>query len=345
MAPRIEAQANRKLRVLLCGYGHLGLALLQGLWECAEDCELVGVFRWSARPASRHCWEPVEGMLQKQVEQYGVRDIVCKGMNSYEFSVLLQELRPDVVLVGSWGEILKKHLIEYPDILLINCHPSKLPAHRGANPYSSVIKAQEQETGVTFHRIVPQIDAGAMLLQRAIPLETEETGASVRDKCMAVAYEMIPELVQRLKAHVIHGEPLTETEQDNAQQSYYPQLKSEDGELNWQDSPAVMCRQMRALFPWMPCYSTLYFGGLLGEVHVMLYDPNFVAVSSEPSNIGVQAGTILSFKNGKLTIAVSEPTQVLEVSTYQMAFGQLSCPVWLSRLLAPLVFRPGKQFF
>lgn len=283
-------------------------------------------------------------MLQKQAEQYGVREIVCKGMNSYEFSVLLQELRPDVILVGSWGEILKKHLIEAPGMLLINCHPSKLPAHRGANPYSSVVMQQETETGVTFHRVVSQIDAGAIFLQRSIPLDAEETGASVRDKCMAVAYEMIPELVRRLKAHIIHGEPLEEIEQDSTCQSYFPQLKQEDGELDWQDDPDAIERQMRALFPWIPCHTHFPAIGPFRSVRVTLYDPHFMTLPSESPVRNAQPGTILSLDRGKLTIALSKPTQLLEVSTYQISFGELSCPVWLSWLLALFIFRPGKRF-
>jgi methionyl-tRNA formyltransferase len=327
-----------RLRVLLCGYGHLGLALLQGLLGCAQDCEIVGVFRWTARPGTSQYWEPIEGLFQKQVEQHGIRDIVCKGMNSYEFTALLKELQPDVVLVGSWGEILKPHLIEHPDIIFINCHPSKLPAHRGANPYASVILEQAQETGVTFHRMASQIDAGAVFLQRGIPLLGEENGEIVRDKCMHVAYEMVPELVHRLKAHIMDGAPLEEIPQEHALQSYFPQLKPAAGAINWNDSPDAIWRQMRALFPWIACYATLN-----RKVRVMFYDPNFVTVPPEQQRSHTP-GTIVSLEKGKLRIALSEPTRVLEVSMYQIVSGNHGCPQWLSRVLAHFLLRPGTQF-
>lgn len=338
MNPLNPPTPERKLRVLLCGYGHLGLALLRGLWECAEDCEVVGVFRWSSRPDSSNCWEPVEGEFQQQVERLGLMDVRCKGMNTYEFTTLLQELKPDVLLVGSWGEIIKRHLIEYPGLLLINCHPSKLPAHRGANPYSSVVIHGETETGVTFHRVAPKIDAGEIILQQSVPLEANENGATVRDKCMAAAYELVKPLVRRLKAHLLHGQPLEAYEQDHAAHSYYPQLKPEDGLLDWSASPDAMCRQMRGLFPWIACSSYLD-----GKWHVTFYDPQFLWQSPATDN-GVLPGTILSFEAGKLCIALADPSQRLEVRAYQFVVGKTLCPMWLTKLLAPIVFRPKRRF-
>lgn len=329
---------DRKLRILLCGYGHLGLALLQGLWECAEDCELVGVFRWSSRPDSSNCWEPVEGQFQQQIERFGLTDIRCKGINTYEFTTLLQSLKPDVLLVGSWGEIIKQHLIEHPGLLLVNCHPSKLPAHRGANPYSSVIIHGETETGVTFHRIAPKIDAGAIILQQTVPLEANDNGATVRDKCSAAAYEMVKPLVERLKAHLILGHPLEEEEQDHATHSYFPQLKPDDGVLDWNASPDAMCRLMRGLFPWIACSSYLE-----GRLQVVFYDPQFVWQSPATDN-GVMPGTILSFERGKLCISLSDPSQRLEVRAYQFGLGKTLCPMWLTTLIAPFVLRVGKRF-
>ena len=338
MKPTPPPHPERKLRVLLCGYGHLGLALLRGLWERSADCELVGVFRWSSRPGSKGYWEPIEETFQQQVRQFGLRDIQCKGLNAYEFTAILQELRPDVLLVGSWGEIIKPHLIEHPGLLLVNCHPSKLPAHRGANPYSSVILQGEAETGVTFHRVAPKIDAGAIILQRAVPLEQNESGATVRDKCASIAYEMVPELLNRLNSHVIQGEPLGEIEQEHALQSYYPQLKPKDGQLEWAWNADTMCRRMRALFPWIACSSYLD-----GKHHIMFYDPQFVPRIVAAENAPAP-GTIVVFQQGRIRVALADPERELLVSAYQFATGQKFWPMWLTRLLAPFLLRPGKRF-
>ncbi len=337
--PPTPENKETRLRVLLCGYGHLGLALLQGLLESAQLCEVVGVFRWSSRPESANCWEPVEGMFQKLVTMSGIEDIQCPGINTYEFTTVLGRLKPDVVLVGAWGEILKQHLIERPDLLLVNCHPSKLPAHRGANPYSSVIRERETETGVTFHRIVLQIDAGAILLQQTVPLHDQDSGASVRDRCAMVAYQLVKALVPKLHATVVYGFPLEESLQDDTIQSYFPPLTPEAGLVDWKQPAEALHRQYRALFPWIVCYSHLK-----GGRRVLFYDPHFIPRASVAVPEATMPGTLLGFKAGKLQIALADPDWVLEVGSYQIEGGRDFLPVWLGRLIAPLVFRSGKRF-
>lgn len=328
---------ERKLRVLLCGYGHLGMALLEGLLARVEDCEVIGVFRWSARPGSRHFREPAEEQFQRGVARSGLREIHCSGVNTFAFTALLEELQPDVVLVGSWGEIFRPHILEMPGILFINCHPSLLPAHRGPNPYSSVILQGENQTGVTFHRMSPRIDAGAILLQQIVPLNGDETGAGVRERCVAEARRMTSELLDALKAHILDGEPLTETPQDEALQSYFPLLRAEDARINWALGVDALDSKLRALFPWMPCYSYLD-----GKIPVMLHTHRLISMQT-PIGEDILPGTILEYDQGRLRIALSDPLRILESSRVQVACGQTPLSFWLSGLLAPLLFRPGAQ--
>jgi methionyl-tRNA formyltransferase len=336
----MQASLDRKLKILLCGYGHLGLGILQGLLSCHDQCEVVGVFRWTARPGGHAFWEPVEDDFKNLIAQAGLLDIQCTGVNSFEFIQLLQELQPDVVLVGSWGEILKPHILELPGVILVNCHPSKLPAHRGANPYASVILQQETETGVTFHRMAPQIDAGAIFLQRSVPLGPYENGETVRGKCVETAQAMVPELVSNLYRHVVHGEPLPELEQDHTVKSYYGQLKQERGQLDWSQNAEDMFRQIRGLYPWIVCYSFLE-----GRRAVVFYECRFIAV--DPAVVqGKLPGTIHQFEQGAFQVVVNDPNFLLEVTTYQIAANtNFFLPAWACGFLAPFLLRPGKRFF
>src|SRR5688572_24464917 len=95
---------DSRLRLILCGYGPLGLALLEALLQCADTCDIAGVFRWAARPGSATGWEASERRMAECVAASGLRDIRCPGVNSYEFSALLSKIRPNVLLIGSWGE-------------------------------------------------------------------------------------------------------------------------------------------------------------------------------------------------------------------------------------------------
>lgn len=330
---------NRRLKLLLCGYGHLALSILKASLKCADVCEVVGVFRWASKLGETRFWEPVENILKNTVQAHGIPDLVCPGMNHYEFSTILERYQPDVVLVASWGEILKPHLLERSDTLFVNCHPSKLPAHRGANPYASVILADEKETGVTFHLMVPEIDAGPIILQETCELTEHETGDSLRQKCGDVAARMTPILLKKLAAHCIDGAPLETKVQDPSQQSYYPPLKPESGLIPWELDAKGVYRHCRAMFPWNVCYSYLE-----GRRMVRLFSPHFMPVP-QPNPQPVPGGTILAYRRGILTIALSDPYWVMEVPAFQMVGREGGAwPLWLSRLVAPLWFKPGKRF-
>ena len=331
---------ERRLKVLLCGYGHLGLSLLQGLLSCADRCEIVGVYRWLSRTNDASYWEPVETVFQDMVRAHGLPDIVCPGINHYAFMNVLAQYQPDVTLIGSWGEILKPHLLDRKDVLFVNCHPSKLPAHRGANPYASVILADEKETGVTFHRMTPEIDAGAILLQKTIPLTAHETGDTLRLKCAAVTVDMTHELTAMLYRHCIENAPLEGQEQDETLKSYYPSLTPESGLIPWQEDARGIYRHCRAMFPWVACY-----GYLEGRRMIRLFSPRFTPrVPPISPSFPEPGGTILSYRGGMLRIALSDPYWMIEVPLYQTVDHRGAWPIWLCRLLAPFWFRPGRRF-
>lgn len=327
---------EKRLKVLLAGYGHLGLAILEGLLENVDCCEIVGVYRWVSTARGMEYWDPVEAEFQRKVAACQLSDIICPGMNHYEFTAILGKLKPDVVLIGSWGEILKPHLLEQEGRpLFINCHPSKLPAHRGANPYSSAILAGETESGVTFHKVAPQIDAGPILKQVAIRIDEHETGETLRYKCVMEARQLVGEVIAHLSRHVCEGAPLDWIEQDPQRQSYFPPLRHQDGLIPWDEEASDIFRRCRALYPWVMSHSFLG-----GKREVWFFSPRFVPVQLVPSQ---PPGTIVSMKRGVLTVALSGDW-VLEVPAWQFVGKRGPLPFWLSRLLGALWFRPGRQF-
>ena len=338
-ANSLQTNNQKRLKILLCGYGHLGLALLQGLLGCADLCEVAGVFRWASRPECAKYWEPIEETFQQMVQSAGLRDIVCPGMNAYEFTNLLEEMKPDIVLVGAWGEILKSHLLDRTDMLFVNCHPSKLPEHRGANPYASVVRMGESETGVTFHRMVRGIDAGTILMQSFVPLTEHETGETVREKCSVAAFGMVRTLISNLYQAHFEGATLQEVEQDHTQKSYYPALKPEEGLIAWEMSAVNLYRHSRALYPWLLTYSHLE-----GRQMVLFYSPRFIPRPDHLKNSSQVAGTILEFRQDAIVIALSDVEWVLEIPQYQLTSHHKALPKWLSQLLAPWLLRSGKRF-
>lgn len=333
---------DRRLRVVLCGYGPLGLALLHGLLDCGELCEIVGVFRWTARNGNQWEQEPCETEFSQCVTKAGLYDFHGKGINSYAFSAFLNQVQPDLLLIGSWGEIVQTHVLEHPGCLSINCHPAYLPQHRGANPYSSVILTTETETGVTFHRMLPTLDSGPIFLQRRIPLYGTDTSLLIRDRCAETAKTMLPQLLTNLREALVEGHPLLETPQDESKATYYPAPQDKDGLLDWDQSPDALSRQIRALYPWI-----LPFSYLGGKHRVYFYQPRLVTRTLQNQYPATRPGTIVCRfgASPRLYIATSASDVLLEVSACGMTIaGGRLIPNWLGRIAALCLLHPGCYF-
>ncbi|MBI4215153.1 MAG: hypothetical protein HY602_00305 [Parcubacteria group bacterium] len=80
---------------------------------------------------------------------------VCQWVKAHNIDVILLTV----------GQVLKKEIIEAPQIGIINKHAAMLPSCRGLFPFFWA-HAHNQPTGVTFHQVEEKIDAGKILVQK-----------------------------------------------------------------------------------------------------------------------------------------------------------------------------------
>lgn len=157
----------------------------------------------------------------------------------------LRTIRPDLILVGGFAIILKKPMIELPAIGCVNCHSSLLPKHRGPNPFTAVLLANEKETGVTYHVVAESIDTGDILKQYAFPIEDTDTAGSIHRRASDLAAEKLPELLAHIEQHGLRGYP-----QDAALATYDKRLKPGELYLDWTQPAEEVERKVRACFPF-----------------------------------------------------------------------------------------------
>ncbi len=247
------------LKVVLLGYGELAQSLALGILQ--TNHKIIGVMRWE-RPGVngfirmiRDTFAP--DTLLSIIRANNLREIKAKRANSKAFIKEMQRLKPDVIIVGSWGEILKKEVLDLPKLAFINCHPSLLPKHRGSNPYVSAIKIGETGTGVTFHIVNEKIDAGDILLQAEVAITGIDTGETLKNKCAFKAKESVKVLLSGLE----QGN-LIPLKQNEAEASYFPAISEDDAFINWKKPAEEIHNHIRALYPWIKCY-TPYKDGFL----------------------------------------------------------------------------------
>lgn len=243
------------MRIVVIGYGKLFQAVVEGCLINAQN--VVGVLRVNR---IRYSWFMnfiIDHLLPDNdklfVNRLKLNDINVASVNSEKFRKILVELNPDIVFVSSWGEKFSPETIKIPKIGTINLHPSLLPKYRGPNPYFQAIRHGEKETGLTFHLMDEAYDTGAILQQAVIPINNNETGESLRNKCSVYAREEVQKLLNELDNGFIT--PIT---QSPKYATYFHQLTLGDSILPFTtETSEQIDRRIRGLIPWMksiiPC--------------------------------------------------------------------------------------------
>ncbi len=336
-------------QVLVAGHGYMACAVLEGLLQLPQVA-VIGVFRWAnRRKAKPYGLIEGEAELKYLTTDHKLWDIGCSSINSYAFVEIVKEKKPDCILLASWGEIVKPHMLALPEVEFINVHPSLLPAHRGGNPYTSVIRAGETQSGVSFHLVDEGIDTGPVLHQIGVPVLENDTAGTLRMRCVTAAKAGIIALIPKLIAARETGDKLekiavAQDRLNNAQAaSYFPVLSEADARIDWSDSPKAIERQSRALIPWMPLVATLVFSKFkiksLLLIHRLSLQKNKYATAFGPA-----PGVFLAIDSGKLIISSQEPETVFVIDSFQFCLDGHLLPKWLSRLVLPWVLQIGARF-
>lgn len=159
-----------------------------------------------------------------------------------EFVDALQELAPCVSVVVAYGRILPRRVLELPALGSVNVHASLLPALRGAAPVAWAIARGHRQTGVTVMRMVEEMDAGPVLARRALPIEPDDTGASLSRRLSDVGARLLVETLDRLAAGSAQEE-----EQDHAAATYAPKLDRASARVDWSRSDDALADFIRAM--------------------------------------------------------------------------------------------------
>ncbi len=114
---------------------------------------------------------------------------------------LLRGLEPDLVLCWGFGWKLPQEALDVPRLGSVNHHPALLPRHRGPIPLAWALRENDGTFGMTWHRMDAELDTGAILAQKTIPIEDdwttiEEMGPAL----LQAAFELLPQVFERLAA-------------------------------------------------------------------------------------------------------------------------------------------------
>lgn len=168
-----------------------------------------------------------------------------------EAVALVEELAPDCIVVAAYGQIIPKSILDIPPKGILNVHGSLLPAYRGAAPIQWAIVRGETETGITTMLMDEGLDTGAILLQRTIAIQPQDTAATMEDKLSVLGADLILETLEGWQADTIVPRP-----QDDSRATLAPRIKPEDALVDWKRSATEIECSIRGFNPWPVAHTT-----------------------------------------------------------------------------------------
>ena len=158
---------------------------------------------------------------------------------------ILQELAPELIVVAAYGRFLPDEILALPPKGCINVHSSLLPKYRGSAPINWAILNGERVTGVTIQRMVREMDAGDIILQRSTPIGETEDAAALYDRLAQLGGELAVEAVAQIQAGTAAYTP-----QDHTRATQAPMLSKAMSPVDWTRSAQEIFNQIRGLYPW-----------------------------------------------------------------------------------------------
>ena len=160
-----------RLAVLLSGRGSNFAAIHQSVVDKQLDAEIVAVI--SNRGDAGGVARAREWNLPTHVIDN--RQFPSRAAHEAEVLRVLDEAQPDFIVLAGYMRLLSPAFVaRYPNRIL-NIHPSLLPAFPGVDAQAQAIAHGVKVSGCTVHFVDERLDAGPIILQRAVEVKDDDT--------------------------------------------------------------------------------------------------------------------------------------------------------------------------
>ncbi len=188
------------MRVVFMGTPDFAEESLRALLEAGH--EVCAVFTQPDKPRNRGkqlvCTPVKEYALEKGLE-------VCqplslrKGEDALFSLEKLRAIKPDVIVVAAYGQILPKEILDLPRFGCVNVHASLLPKYRGAAPIQRCIQDGETKSGVCIMRMEEGLDTGDVIVRREVEIPSDMTGSELWDTLSKLGGEALIDALGQLE--------------------------------------------------------------------------------------------------------------------------------------------------
>ncbi|WP_031163512.1 methionyl-tRNA formyltransferase [Streptosporangium roseum] len=287
------------MRVVMFGYQTWGHRTLRALLDSGHEVVLV-----VTHPRSDHAYEKIwDDSVAELAEKHGVPVLLRYRPDDEELLAALRDAAPDIIVANNWRTWLPSEIFDLPPHGTLNVHDSLLPAYAGFSPLIWALINGEKEVGVTAHRMNAELDAGDIVLQRAVPVGPDDTATDLFHRTV----DLIEPIVREALDLIASGRARW-VAQDRSKASFFHKRSVEDGRIDWNWPAEDLERLVRAQSDPYPSAFTYHrgeririvsaavsqarYGGTPGRVFIREGD-GVVVVAGADARSGQRPGLVL----------------------------------------------------
>jgi phosphoribosylglycinamide formyltransferase-1 len=186
---------KRRVAILISGRGSNMAALIEAAGAPDFPAEIVVVI--SNRADARG--------LEKAASS-GVPTLTIEskrfGGNRAAFEAVLQSAldqhKVDLICLGGFMRLFTAEFVQRWYGKMLNIHPSLLPSFPGLEPQAQALRAGVKISGATVHFVIPETDAGPILMQGAVTVRDDDTPEALAARILTVEHRIYPAALRLL---------------------------------------------------------------------------------------------------------------------------------------------------
>jgi len=207
--------------------------------------EVVAVYTQPDRPAGRGR-EMQASPVKLEALKRGIPVLQPETLKTELSRDALRALKPDLMVVVAYGQILPQKILDIPTYGCWNVHASLLPRWRGAAPIQRAIEAGDRDTGVCLMRMEKGLDTGPVLLSQKLAIGEEETAGELHDRLAELGAQTLSDGLGLWLAGI---RPVPQP-QPEAGVTYAHKIEKHEAKLDWTQPAPALANKVRAFNPW-----------------------------------------------------------------------------------------------
>ena len=184
---------RKRVAVLISGRGSNMVALIEAAKDPAYPAEIAVVL--SNDPAA-------QGLQRAAAANIATSVVDHRGFGrdreAFERAMQRELEARDVELVCLAGfmRLLTPWFVRQWEGRMLNIHPALLPAFKGLDTHARALAAGAKTHGATVHYVVPEMDAGPIIIQGAVPVLAGDTEAALAARVLEVEHRIYPQALR-----------------------------------------------------------------------------------------------------------------------------------------------------